>query len=134
MDRKRLIYVCLALAVLSSCHSGKDLVRVVTEIRTDTLYISKEKRDSIHVRDSIYVREKGDTIVLDRWHYEYVEKTLYDTVYISRTDSIPVEVLVDKPLSWWDGTKVKFGGYALIFTFIAVLIPIVRFLYRILRP
>lgn len=44
------------------------------------------QRDSVYIRDSIYVREKGDT------------------VYMERCDSIRVEkpVYIEKPRRWYE--------------------------------
>lgn len=77
-------------------------------------YITRDsiRMDSIHVRDSVYIREKGDTVFKDKfrdiYHYKYITKT--DTVI--RTDSIPVPYPVEKQLSRWEKMKLDFGGMA----------------------
>ena len=105
-------FVC---SMLGSCKSVKYVS--VPEVHTDTFYINKMQRDSIWLHDSIHVVEKqvGDTLYLlhDRWHTKYVENIIYDTIYQSRTDSVgfpyPVEVKVEKPLSWWQKTRLRIG-------------------------
>lgn len=88
----------------------------VVEHRTDTLLCYSSIRDSIYVRDSIHVREKGDTVLIERWHTRWRDRWQYDTLYISKTDSVPmpypVEVVkeVEKPLTWWQQTRMHVGG------------------------
>lgn len=63
-------------------------------VKHDTLHTS----DSVFVRDSIFLRQKGDTCFLNRWH----EKTVFKNVYKVRVDSflkrgsIPVPYPVEK--------------------------------------
>ena len=64
-------------------------------------------------RDSIFVKEKGDTV------YKYVEKWRWrdrvkiDTVLRVKVDSVTVErvkeVKVQQPLSWWQ--KFRLGAF-----------------------
>ena len=88
----------------------------VIEHRTDTVYRSKVVHDSIYQHDSTYIKEKGDSVYIERWHTKYVLKEKTDTLYESRVDSIPVpyevvkEVEVEKPLSWWQAMRMHIGG------------------------
>lgn len=104
---KHLLWILAAL-LLTSCAATK---RTTTETHEreynstqhlDSLFKSTLSRDSIYIHDSIYVREKGDTL------YKYVEKIRYtlkvDTVY---RDSVRVEVherpvYVEKPVKWYN--------------------------------
>ena len=63
---------------------------------TDTVYQSKLQRDSVWLHDSIHVSEKGDTVRIERWRTKYVEREKHDTIYQSKTDSIPVPYPVEK--------------------------------------
>lgn len=88
----------------------------VIEHRTDTIYQSKVVHDSIYQHDSTYIKEKGDSVYIERWHTKYVLKEKTDTLYESRVDSIPVpyevvkEVEVEKSLSWWQSARMHIGG------------------------
>ena len=88
----------------------------VIEHRTDTVYKNKVVYDSIYQHDSTYIKEKGDSVYIERWHTKYVLKEKTDTLYESRVDSIPVpyevvkEVEVEKPLSWWQSMRIHIGG------------------------
>ena len=87
----------LLCAMLSGCTTTQYVP--VIEHKTDTLIVTKHQHDSIHVHDSIMVSEKGDTVRIEKWHTKYVEKQVHDTLYQSKTDSIPVpyEVVKEVP-------------------------------------
>lgn len=65
--------------------------------KTDTFI----KIDSVNIKDSIYVTQKGDTVRIERWRVEYRdrwrEKIVRDTVI--RTDTISVPYPVEKKLT-----------------------------------
>ena len=73
---------------------------VVTEHHTDTLRLTQHHRDSIYLHDSTFVREfmQGDTvrIITEMWHTKYRDRLKTDTLYRSRTDSVPVPYPVIK--------------------------------------
>jgi hypothetical protein len=115
-------FVCLGLvAILVGCKTQERIVQVETA-RTDTTFITRQQRDSIWLHDSVFVREKmsGDTLYLlrDRWRTKFVERTQHDTIYISSHDTIPrpypVEVEVEKPLSWWQRFRLHLGTTILL--------------------
>jgi hypothetical protein len=90
----------LLCALLGSCTTTKYVE--VPVVHNDTTIITKHQRDSIWVRDSVMVSEKGDTIRIEKWHTKYVEKQVHDTTYIAKVDTIR-EVFtneVEKPLTW----------------------------------
>ncbi|WP_353123515.1 hypothetical protein [Dysgonomonas capnocytophagoides] len=49
---------------------------------------NKYQRDSIHLYDSIFVKEKRDTIFYEKYKYLYRDR--YNTDTIIRVDSVPV--------------------------------------------
>jgi hypothetical protein len=104
--------MAMVIGVMTSCKSVEYVP--VIEHHTDTLIQMNVQRDSIYVHDSISVTQKGDTIRIDRWHTKYVEKQVHDTTFVSKTDSIPqpypVEVKVEKQLTWWQNFKLHLGG------------------------
>ena len=87
----------LLCAMLSGCTTTQYVP--VIEHKTDTLIVTKHQHDSIHVHDSIMVSEKGDTVRIEKWHTKYIENQVHDTLYQSKTDSIPVpyEVVKEVP-------------------------------------
>lgn len=74
-------------------------------------YIDRVHKDSIHVLDSIYIREKGDTVWLTRWRTEYRDKIIRDSIIVNDTIRIPVPV--ERKLNRWEKTKMDLGGIAI---------------------
>ena len=109
-----IIVALLLCSMLSSCKSQEHIVTIET-VRTDTTYITRHERDSIYMRDSIHVHEKGDTVTIERWHTRWRDRWQYDSLYISKIDSIPVpypvEVVkdVEKSLTWWQQFRLGAG-------------------------
>ena len=82
--------------LLLSCSPRVKVVeqeRVRTEWR-DRLRI---ERDSIYLHDSVQIERRGDTVFRDRWHVMTKRFSIHDTVYISRVDSVPYTVYIEKP-------------------------------------
>ena len=112
----------MVVVLASACTTTRYVEVPVTH--TDTLYISKEKRDSIFLHDSIHVKEKGDTVWYERWHTKYMEKVVHDTLYQHRVDSVGVpyrvEVSVGKPLSTWQKVRMRAGEVLLLLLVVLV--------------
>ncbi len=102
-------------ALFGSCTTTKYVP--VIEHKTDTVLKYSTKRDSIWLHDSISVKEKGDTVRIEKWHTKYVSKEVHDTTYISKTDSVPVpyEVIKEVPakLTWWQQTRIHLANILL---------------------
>lgn len=113
--RNGLMIVAVGL-LLTACSSTK--VVTVERVRTDTVKTVRNVRDSIYMHDSIRISEKGDTVTIERWHTRYRDRLLLDTIYESRTDSVPVpypvEKLVERQLSWWQRTQMYAGDVLLL--------------------
>jgi hypothetical protein len=95
---------------------------VVTEHHTDTLRVVQHHRDSIYLHDSTFVREyiQGDTvrIITEMWHTKYRDRLKTDTLYRSRTDSVPVPYPVikevKKPLNFFEKAMMGTGIGSLV--------------------
>ena len=124
------LYLLCVISLLVWLCSCSPRVITVPEVHTEYVYRTDSfvKRDSIHVMDSVFIREKGDTVWVERW------KTLYRDIYrdvvrvdtIVRLDSIPYKVEVEKPLTWWQEKKIAFGDYALCFLFLLLVYVLIR--------
>ena len=98
----------LLLAAASSCSP-----RIIENIRyqRDTTYVQQVKVDSVYRRDSVFIREKGDTVIIykERIRDRYVFR--HDTLRLVKVDSVAVErikeVKVEKPLSAWKTAKIE---------------------------
>ena len=108
-----LLFLCI---LFGSCKSVKYVTVPVTH--TDTLIITKQQRDSIYLKDSTHVSEqqRGDTILLKitKWRTEYRDREVHDTLYQSKTDTVPMPYpvleYVEKPLSWWQQLRLNLGS------------------------
>lgn len=115
-------FMCL-LFVICSCRTVKYVP--VETVKVDTTYINKLQRDSIYMLDSVYVKEKGDTVLIEKYKYLYRDKLVRDTMYISKADSIQVPYPVEKELTRWQQFRMDFGGWAMCIVVISILILIV---------
>lgn len=118
--KKRIIMPLMAVTLLAGCKTKERIVTVET-VRTDTTYITRHERDSSHVLDSTRMseRQRGDTIFVEveRVRRIYIDKTKHDTIFISKTDSVPrpypVEVEVPAQLTWWQQTRLHLANIVL---------------------
>lgn len=110
------MFFLFILSLIAGCKSHERVV-VVETVRADTLRLSHNIRDSVWLHDSIYIRDKGDTMWIERWHTRWRDRTVHDTTYVSKTDSVPVpypvEVKVPCELSWWQRLRMHAGGVTL---------------------
>lgn len=110
------MFFLFVLSLIAGCKSHERVV-VVETVRADTLRLSRNIRDSVWLHDSIYIRDKGDTMWIERWHTRWRDRTVHDTTYVSKTDSVPVpypvEVKVPRELSWWQRLRMHAGGASL---------------------
>jgi hypothetical protein len=101
-----LIILCL---LLTGCKTTQYVPVEVTKVE----YINKETKDSIYVRDSIFVKEKNDTVFLEKYRLVYKDKLIHDTII--RRDSIPyintVEVVKEvNRVKEWQVILMVLGG------------------------
>ncbi len=119
-----MLLVCMLIGLmvcglLTSCKSHEPTI--VERVRTDTVRITQQQRDSIYLRDSIFVNQwqSGDTIfqIRDRWHTRYVAKERTDTFYKAKVDSVPVPYPVIKnvpaELTWWQQARLHLANIVL---------------------
>lgn len=123
------IFWIVFLVFVSCISSCKTKYVSVPEYHTE--YITKTdsftQRDSIFVKDSIYMWMQGDTIYKekisviykDRWRDRY----LCDTVI--KTDSVRVPYPVERQLTKWESFKQQLGTYTVIAAMIGILAVII---------
>lgn len=126
--------LCLmCLIVLAAMLSGCKSVEYVPVETVKTEYQDKWHfaRDSVYLSDSVYIREKGDTVWLERYRTLYRDREIRDTAFIERTDSVDVPYPVEKQLTRWQQTKMDFGGLAMGGTAVAIAFVIVWLIKRL---
>lgn len=106
------ILICLAITLLTGCRSV-ETVRV-PEVHSDTVIQTRWRTDSVVMRDSVVITEIGEGRVERIVQWREWLRTVTDTTYICRTDSVAVPYPVEKRLSKWEQAKVDYGGIALI--------------------
>ena len=122
---KTVIIIALAL----SCSACKTVKYVPIET-VKTEYRDNFVRDSIFRYDSIFQKEQGDTIFLERYRYLYKDRIVRDSIF--KTDSIrvpyPVEVVreIKVPLSGWQNFQVWAGRIALAGILLAIILFVLK--------
>ena len=91
----------------------------IESVLYDSVMIEKLMRDSVFVRDSVYLKEKGDTIYKYKDRFVYVYKNRVDTFFAEKIREIEVPVPVERKLSWWERVKLNYAEWV-----IAVLVAI----------
>ena len=122
------LLACLLIS-LCSCKAGKTITEYVEKpvIVTQEHHTESIKydviRDTLIQRDSVYHYIKGDTTIIERWHYlQGSTKVVYkDTLRVR--DSIPYPVVTEKivkqeievnRLNWLQKTLIYIGVISLI--------------------
>lgn len=128
-----LLAVAFLALLMCSCKTIEYVPIVEKEVQHDSIYFTKVQRDSVWLHDSIAVKEKGDTVLIEKWHTKYREKHVHDTTYVAKVDSIPVpyEVIKEVPAKL---SKTQKGLMTLgILTLMAAIIFGAFWLKKILR-
>lgn len=82
----------LFLLLLSSCKTTSNTTAIVPvhSATHDTILLSKVKYDSVYIDRWQRIERKADTVFCDRAKTEFRYRLLRDTVYKTRTDTVPV--------------------------------------------
>lgn len=123
------LYLFLLLLVLTGCRTIE--YYPLETVRIDTVYVNKQLIDSVMVRDSIHIYQKGDTVTEFRLKYIYKYKNRTDTLYLSKTDTLSVPYPVEKELTKWQQVKVNYGGWAMGIVFAFILIVVGVMVYKL---
>ena len=102
----------------------------IESVRYDSVFFAKMIKDTTFVKDSVFVRQKGDTVFKDKFLVIYKKVLLRDTMFTVRKDSIPVPFPVERKLTRWEQVKVDFGGYVIITMLLWIPFYILRWIIR----
>lgn len=79
-------------------------------VQRDTVRIVKVDSIYNYQHDSVFVRERGDTVYKYVEHIRYRDRVKVDTFVRVKVDSVAVErikeVQVEQPLSWWKRAQI----------------------------
>ena len=123
------LYLLLLLLVLTGCRTIE--YYPLETVRIDTVYVNQQRVDSLMVRDSVHIYQKGDTVTEFRLKYIYKYKDRTDTLYLSKTDTVSVPYPVEKQLTKWQSVKVDYGGWAIFLVFAFILIVVGWMVYKL---
>lgn len=86
---RKILFLLFMTLLLGSCKVKEKIVEVhIPQIKTEIKYIDKVKYDSIYLKDSVYIIQRGDTVYNIKVAYRYKYKYLKDTITINKTDTI----------------------------------------------
>ena len=86
---KKILFLLFMTLLLGSCNVKEKIVEVpIPQIKTEIKYIDNVKYESIYLKDSVYIIQKGDTIYNNKVAYRYKYKYLKDTITVNKTDTI----------------------------------------------
>ena len=125
------VLTTLLLLVVWSCRTTEYVP--VEVVRSDTTYINKVQRDSIYQLDSVYILDRGDTILITKTKYLYKDRLVRDTVYRSKVDSIQVPYPVEQQLTRWEQFRLDVGGWAIVTVIIIILIVVCKQIYKLYK-
>ena len=123
------VLTTLLLLVVWSCRTTEYVP--VEVVRSDTTYINKVQRDSIYQLDSVYILDRGDTILIAKTKYLYKDRLVRDTIYRSKVDSIQVPYPVEQQLTRWEQFRLDVGGWAIVTVIIIILIVVCKQIYKL---
>ena len=124
------LWLLFVLAVLSLAACKQVQYVPVETVRLDSIYLTQTLRDSIVRYDSVYVRDKGDTLYVERWKYLYRDKVRVDTMVSVRVDTLSVPYPVEKRLTRWERVKMEAGGVAIGGFFLLLAAIVAYIVYR----
>lgn len=121
---KKSVAAAGVLAMLLSTVGCSKKVYVPVETikeRTDTVLKIQTLKDTSVLRDSVVVRQTGDTVMKEAWRWRERVVRVVDTVFISRTDTLSVK---ESPLIVESVQGKKVNGVSKIF-FAAILLILI---------
>ena len=125
--------VLIVILLLAGCSTVRYVP--VPSVSVDSVYVDRYQHDSIYLRDSVYVNRwtAGDTVYQDKIVYKYIfrDKVKYDTVRISRSDTVRVPYPVERRLSTWEQVRLNVGGWAIAVVVITILVIVGCVVYKI---
>ncbi len=125
-----ILSVFAALLFIGGC-SPRILVR---EVVRDSLIV-RTTLDSVYLyeKDSIFIKQKGDTVFFERWSIRYKDKIIEkkDTAYINNVEV--KEVAVPAQLTWWQKWQIRSFWWLFGVVVIVVGWQIIKIYFRLKR-
>lgn len=91
---RALTQMAVLVLLLASC--TRTVYQDHEVIRHDSIYVTAVSIDTVLMRDSIHIFEKGDTVTTTIYKYIYKVRERTDTAYIERTDTVTMTEMVER--------------------------------------
>lgn len=121
------LYLAVATLLVSLALSSCRTYTPVKNVEKDSIYVYNFERDSIYLKDSVYVYQQADTVFKVRDRTYYRDKVVRDTVYVTRCDTTTVVREVERSFTSMEKLKMNIGSGVLC------AIPILISLYLLYR-
>ncbi|MDR2147713.1 MAG: hypothetical protein LBE91_14765 [Tannerella sp.] len=99
---KKFAIILLSILVLTALFGCRTIQYVPVE-STKIEYRDSYLHDSIHVVDSVVIREGRDTVQVEKYRFMFWNKLVFDSVFIRDTVRVPYPVEVEKPVNYISG-------------------------------
>ena len=112
---KKIIVAILMVVLFYSCTTTKYIEIPVDRVKIE--YRDRTLIDTLIRNDSIVIREKGDTIFLEKYKYLYRTKEVRDTVNVTDTITTAKTVEVTKEINklyTWQMVLMILGGSGIV--------------------
>lgn len=103
----RYLFLLFVLTIFVNCSTRYVPVETV---RTNEVVVKGLARDSIFVKDSVFVYKDADTVYNIRWQLRYRDRVIRDTVRQLRCDTVSVVVEVEKRLTRIQSLQMNIGN------------------------
>lgn len=120
---RNIILALISCICLIGCKSIQYVPVENTVVKTE--YKNSVSYDSIYFTDSIYIREKNDTVYIENIKYRYKYVSNVDTIVkndtITNTIIQEVEVIKEvNKLKWWQTALIALGALSLVYIIIKI--------------
>lgn len=120
---RSIILALISCICLIGCKSIQYVPVENTVVKTE--YKNSVSYDSIYFTDSVYIREKNDTVYVENIKYRYKYVSNVDTIVkndtITNTTIQEVEVIKEvNKLKWWQAALIALGVLSLVYIIIKI--------------
>lgn len=121
----KIAIISLLAVILFSCKSKEKFI-YVPQIKTE--YKTNHTRDSVYLKDSVYIHQRGDTVFKNHFRLIYKDKFRTDTLIRADTISVIMKLKEEIKVNYltsWQVMRLKVFDW-LIVVLLAVLIYVFR--------
>lgn len=102
-----------AMLLLYGCGTARRAAQSHASIVQDTLIRQTIRIDSVCKLDSVYIRDRGDTLIKTVTRWRVRDRLIRDTLRISVHDTVRIDKVIEQevpqPLTWWQRLWITSG-------------------------